>query len=148
MATADTDGDGFLDEEEFVRLVEETAAGTHEEEGDRCREAFGMYEMEGKGCITPLSLKLMMSRLGLHLDADDRVRGHDTQVRSEQRWRAHLRRVQDHDDDELIRLEVMRLDRLSYQSYASVFIGQAQKQCESIPSFVYLPFFVYSSAPL
>jgi calcium-binding protein CML len=71
MATADTDGDGFLDEEEFVRLVEEIAAGTHEEEGDRCREAFGMYEMEGRGCITPLSLKLMMSRLGLQLDTDE-----------------------------------------------------------------------------
>jgi calcium-binding protein CML len=69
MATADTDGDGFLDEEEFVRLVEE--AGTREEEGDRCREAFGMYEMQGRGCITPLSLKLMMSRLGLHLDVDE-----------------------------------------------------------------------------
>jgi calcium-binding protein CML len=71
MATADTDGDGFLDEEEFVRLVEETTAGTQDEERDRCREAFGMYEMEGRGCITPLSLKLMMSRLGLHLDVDE-----------------------------------------------------------------------------
>jgi calcium-binding protein CML len=71
MASADSDGDGFLDEEEFVRLVEETAAGTHEEEGDMCREAFGMYEMDGRGCITPLSLKLMMSRLGLHLDVDE-----------------------------------------------------------------------------
>ncbi|KAK1667289.1 hypothetical protein QYE76_055448 [Lolium multiflorum] len=70
MATADTDGDGFLDEEEFVRLVEETAAGTQDEEGDSCREAFGMYVMEGRGCITPLSLKLMMSRLGLHLDVN------------------------------------------------------------------------------
>jgi calcium-binding protein CML len=71
MATADTDGDGFLDEGEFVRLVEEMAAGTQDEEGDRCREAFGMYEMQGRGCITPLSLKLMMSRLGLHLDVDE-----------------------------------------------------------------------------
>jgi calcium-binding protein CML len=71
MATADTDGDGFLDEEEFVRLVEETVAGTHEEDGERCREAFGMYEMEGRGCITPQSLELMMSRLGLQLDADE-----------------------------------------------------------------------------
>ncbi|KAM0885939.1 hypothetical protein ACQ4PT_030003 [Festuca glaucescens] len=71
MATADTDGDGFLDEEEFVRLVEETEAATQEEEGDRCRDAFGMYEMQGRGCITPLSLKLMMSRLGLHLDVDE-----------------------------------------------------------------------------
>ncbi|XP_051221812.1 putative calcium-binding protein CML23 [Lolium perenne] len=62
---------GFLDEEEFVRLVEETAAGTQDEEGDRCREAFGMYVMEGRGCITPLSVKLMLSRLGLQLDVDE-----------------------------------------------------------------------------
>jgi calcium-binding protein CML len=71
MATADTDGDGFLDEEEFVRLVEETTASTQDEERDRCREAFGMYEMEGRGCITPLSLKLMMSKMGLHMDVDE-----------------------------------------------------------------------------
>lgn len=32
------------------------------------REAFAMYEMEGRGCITPLSLKLMLSKLGTHLD--------------------------------------------------------------------------------
>ncbi|VAH80170.1 unnamed protein product [Triticum turgidum subsp. durum] len=70
MASADADGDGQLDEEEFVRLVREAEAG-QEEEGDRCREAFGMYEMQGRGCITPLSLKLMMSRLGLHLDVDE-----------------------------------------------------------------------------
>lgn len=70
MASADADGDGLLDEEEFLRLVREAEAG-QEEEGGRCREAFGMYEMEGRGCITPLSLKLMMSRLGLHLDVDE-----------------------------------------------------------------------------
>ncbi|KAI5000594.1 hypothetical protein ZWY2020_005183 [Hordeum vulgare] len=70
MASADTDGDGLLDKEEFLRLVLETEAGK-EEEGDRCREAFGMYEMEGRGCITPLSLQLMMSKLGLHLAVDE-----------------------------------------------------------------------------
>ncbi|XP_037417953.1 putative calcium-binding protein CML23 [Triticum dicoccoides] len=70
MASADADGDGLLDEEEFLRLVREAEAD-HEEEGDRCREAFGMYEMEGRGCITPLSLKLMMSRLGLYLDVNE-----------------------------------------------------------------------------
>ncbi|XP_044357971.1 putative calcium-binding protein CML23 [Triticum aestivum] len=69
MASADTDGDGLLDEEGFLRLVREAEAG-HEEEENRCREAFGVYEMEGRGCITPLSLKLMMSRLGLHLEVD------------------------------------------------------------------------------
>ncbi|EAY77275.1 hypothetical protein OsI_05249 [Oryza sativa Indica Group] len=74
MALADTDGDGLLDEEEFVRLVTEMEADGDEEEDDddetcRClREAFAMYEMEGRGCITPLSLKLMLSKLGTHLD--------------------------------------------------------------------------------
>ena len=28
------------------------------------REAIGMYEMDGSGCITPKSLKRMLSRLG------------------------------------------------------------------------------------
>ncbi|XP_020156719.1 putative calcium-binding protein CML23 [Aegilops tauschii subsp. strangulata] len=64
------DGDGLLDGEEFLRLVRETESG-QEEEGDRCKEAFGMYKMEGRGCITPHSLELMMSRLGLHLNVDE-----------------------------------------------------------------------------
>ncbi|PVH37486.1 hypothetical protein PAHAL_5G015100 [Panicum hallii] len=74
MASADADGDGLLDEEEFVRLAgEEVEAEDHEhEEEDRrggwLREAFGMYEMEGSGCITALSLKLMLAKLGAHQD--------------------------------------------------------------------------------
>ena len=67
MASADADGDGLLDEEEFVRL----AGNVVEAEDDRCRwlrEAFGMYEMEGSGCITALSLKLMLAKLGAHRD--------------------------------------------------------------------------------
>ncbi|XP_006646691.1 putative calcium-binding protein CML23 [Oryza brachyantha] len=72
MASADTDGDGLLDEEEFARLVREMEVDDEEDDGDdkcRClREAFGMYEMEGRGCITPLSLKLMLSKLGMRLD--------------------------------------------------------------------------------
>ena len=72
LVAVDADGDGLLNQEEFSRL----AAGAHEEDDvdvrQRClREAFGMYEMEGRGCITPLSLKLMMSRLGLHLNVDE-----------------------------------------------------------------------------
>ena len=31
---------------------------------EELREAFRMYEMEGSGCITPKSLKRMLSRLG------------------------------------------------------------------------------------
>lgn len=41
MASADSDG---LLDEEFLRLVREAEAG-HEEEENRCREAFRMYEM-------------------------------------------------------------------------------------------------------
>ncbi|CAO1947288.1 unnamed protein product [Urochloa humidicola] len=70
MASADADGDGLLDEEEFVRL----AAEAEEAEEDRrrwLREAFGMYEMEGSGCITALSLKLMLAKLGAHRDIAD-----------------------------------------------------------------------------
>lgn len=65
MASADTNGDGMLDEQEFVRLARETGA---DEECRWLREAFRMYEMEGRGCITPLSLKLMLGKLGAHRD--------------------------------------------------------------------------------
>ena len=73
MASADVDGDGLLDEEEFVRLAGEVVeAEDHDyDDEDRCRwlrEAFGMYEMESSGCITALSLKLMLAKLGAHRD--------------------------------------------------------------------------------
>ncbi|CAM0147739.1 unnamed protein product [Urochloa decumbens] len=70
MASADADGDGLLDEEEFVRLAAEVLEADEEEEDRRrwLREAFGMYEMEGSGCITALSLKLMLAKLGAHRD--------------------------------------------------------------------------------
>ncbi|XP_038875509.1 putative calcium-binding protein CML23 [Benincasa hispida] len=57
VAAFDWNGDGLLDMEEFGRLVE----GDDEEE---VREAFQMYEMEGLGVITPVSLRRMLSRLG------------------------------------------------------------------------------------
>uniref|UniRef100_A0ACD5XH35 Uncharacterized protein n=1 Tax=Avena sativa TaxID=4498 RepID=A0ACD5XH35_AVESA len=72
VASADTNGDRLLDEEEFLRLV-----GTETEEEnelERCRglrEAFGMYEVKGQGCITPASLMLMLSRLGSHKDIEE-----------------------------------------------------------------------------
>ncbi|GFY87318.1 calcium-binding EF-hand family protein [Actinidia rufa] len=58
----DSDGDGQLGLDDFVRLIE----GTEEEEKVRdLREAFKMYEMEdGSGCITPRSLKRTLSKLG------------------------------------------------------------------------------------
>ncbi|OEL34083.1 putative calcium-binding protein CML19 [Dichanthelium oligosanthes] len=69
VASVDTDGDGLLSKEEFLKLVH-----LENEEEERCRglkEAFGMYEMKGEGCITPLSLKRMLSKLGSHQEIDE-----------------------------------------------------------------------------
>ena len=69
VASADGDGDGLLSQEEFLKLVR-----LENQEEERCRglkEAFGMYEMKGEGCITPLSLKRMLSKLGSHQEVDE-----------------------------------------------------------------------------
>ncbi|KAF8646771.1 hypothetical protein HU200_065566 [Digitaria exilis] len=69
VASVDADGDGLLDADEFARLA---LAEVGEEERHRgLRQAFGMYEMEGEGCITPTSLKRMLSKLGAHQEIDD-----------------------------------------------------------------------------
>ncbi|KAF8646773.1 hypothetical protein HU200_065568 [Digitaria exilis] len=69
VASVDADGDGLLDEPEFLRLAGEVSADDEDEEKCRwLREAFSMYEMEGSGRITALSLKLMLGRLGAHRD--------------------------------------------------------------------------------
>ncbi|CAN4116501.1 unnamed protein product [Withania somnifera] len=60
----DSDNDGLLDFDDFVRLVEDGGSGTEEEKEYELKEAFSMYEMEGCGCITPESLKRMLDRLG------------------------------------------------------------------------------------
>ncbi|KAG9455547.1 hypothetical protein H6P81_000055 [Aristolochia fimbriata] len=57
----DSDGDGFLGLDDFVRLMQ--VEGEEERRRDLA-EAFGMYEMEGLGCITPKSLNRMLTRLG------------------------------------------------------------------------------------
>ncbi|KAJ6776847.1 EF-HAND CALCIUM-BINDING DOMAIN CONTAINING PROTEIN [Salix koriyanagi] len=57
----DLDEDGAVKLEDFVKFVE----GGEEEERERdLKEAFKMYEMEESCCITPKSLKRMLSRLG------------------------------------------------------------------------------------
>ncbi|GMH25696.1 hypothetical protein Nepgr_027539 [Nepenthes gracilis] len=61
VETSDEDGDGLLGLEEFARLVE---GGEEEEKMEVLTEAFRMYQMEDIGCITPNSLKRMLSRLG------------------------------------------------------------------------------------
>ncbi|KAK3166535.1 hypothetical protein QOZ80_1AG0046990 [Eleusine coracana subsp. coracana] len=72
VASVDADGDGLLDGDEFVRLVSAAEVAEHDDERRRgLREAFGMYEMEGQGCITPTSLKRMLARLGSHQGIDD-----------------------------------------------------------------------------
>ncbi|WOL04821.1 hypothetical protein Cni_G13543 [Canna indica] len=62
------DGDGLLDLGEFKKLVE--AASEEEKERD-LRAAFKMYENESEGCITPKSLKRMLSRLGSSTGIDE-----------------------------------------------------------------------------
>ncbi|KAL4378171.1 hypothetical protein GQ457_02G012360 [Hibiscus cannabinus] len=58
----DTDGDGLLGLEGFIRLVDEVG---EEDKMKDLKEAFKMYEMEaGCGFITPESLKEMLGRLG------------------------------------------------------------------------------------
>ncbi|KAG1371548.1 putative calcium-binding protein CML31 [Cocos nucifera] len=69
VRSADKDGDGLLDLEEFVGLV--GLEGEEEKKERELREAFGMYEMEGEGCITPRSLKRMLSRLGSSRELED-----------------------------------------------------------------------------
>jgi calcium-binding protein CML len=63
VASADADGDGMLCEAEFLKLALHSD-GEEEERTRELREAFGMYEMEGEGCITPASLGRMLGRLG------------------------------------------------------------------------------------
>ncbi|CAO1943082.1 unnamed protein product [Urochloa humidicola] len=71
VASVDADGDGLLDADEFARLVQHAGVVEEEERHRGLRLAFGMYEMEGQGCITPTSLKRMLSRLGAHQEIDD-----------------------------------------------------------------------------
>ncbi|KAK3163044.1 hypothetical protein QOZ80_1BG0096870 [Eleusine coracana subsp. coracana] len=69
VSSVDADGDGLLNQEEFLKLVQ-----LETEEGERCqglKEAFRMYEMKGEGFITPMSLKRMLSKLGAHQDIDE-----------------------------------------------------------------------------
>ncbi|XP_019161665.1 PREDICTED: putative calcium-binding protein CML19 [Ipomoea nil] len=61
--------DGLLGFEEFVRLLED---GNDEDKARDLKEAFSLYEMDdGCGCITPKSLKRMLSRLGESRTIDD-----------------------------------------------------------------------------
>lgn len=64
IQSSDLNGDGVLDFDEFLKLME---GNQEEEEEKNCelRDAFALYVMEGSNSITPASLKRMLSRLGL-----------------------------------------------------------------------------------
>lgn len=58
----DSDGDGLLSFEDLVEVVE---GANEEEKVNDLKLAFKLYEeMEGCGCITPRSLRRMLSKLG------------------------------------------------------------------------------------
>ena len=58
IGCTDSDGDGLLGYEDFVSLVSVKA------EEEELRDAFGMYEMKGEGCITAESLRRTLRQLG------------------------------------------------------------------------------------
>ncbi|KZV42080.1 Polcalcin Jun o [Dorcoceras hygrometricum] len=69
VALADSDGDGLLCFEDFVRIIE--GAGEEDKASD-LKEAFKMYvEAEAGYCITAKSLRRMLSRLGERTTVDD-----------------------------------------------------------------------------
>ncbi|CAI9277179.1 unnamed protein product [Lactuca saligna] len=68
-AMMDSDGDGLLSMEDLIKVVEDA---NEEEKANDLKMAFKMYEeMEGCGCITPKSLKRMLSKLGESRTVDD-----------------------------------------------------------------------------
>ena len=71
VESMDSDGDGFLGFEEFMWWMEKEAGDDQERKMEDLREAFRMYEMDGSGCITPKSLKRMLSRLGESRSVED-----------------------------------------------------------------------------
>lgn len=61
VGSTDSDGDGLLEFDDFVKLVESEG---EEEKAKSLREAFQLYEMKGHDCITPNSLRVAFGRLG------------------------------------------------------------------------------------
>ncbi|XP_022928328.1 putative calcium-binding protein CML19 [Cucurbita moschata] len=68
VAAFDVDGDGGLDVEEFERFVDD---GEEEEKVKELREAFKMYEMDGSGLITAVSLRRTLKKLGEFVSLED-----------------------------------------------------------------------------
>ncbi|GLU00161.1 hypothetical protein SLE2022_175470 [Rubroshorea leprosula] len=70
VVSSDKDGDGLLGFDEFQKMIE-GGESTEEEKKKELREAFGMYTMDGLGCITAASLRRTLSRLGESRSVDD-----------------------------------------------------------------------------
>ncbi|KAL3640050.1 hypothetical protein CASFOL_015018 [Castilleja foliolosa] len=68
VALMDSDGDGSMCLEDFVRIID--GAGEEEKAKDLAA-AFRMYAVEGSACITPKSLRVMLSRLGERKSVDE-----------------------------------------------------------------------------
>ncbi|KAM0058322.1 putative EF-hand domain-containing protein [Helianthus debilis subsp. tardiflorus] len=65
----DSDGDGLLSMEDLVKVVE---SANEEETIHDLKMAYKLYEeTEGSGCITPKSLRRMLSKLGESRTVDD-----------------------------------------------------------------------------
>lgn len=64
LASSDSNGDGMLEFDDFVRLVGGEEEEEEEEKLRSMREAFGVYEMEGRGVITDASLKRALEGIG------------------------------------------------------------------------------------
>ena len=71
VESMDPDGDGLLGSEEFVGWMEREIRGDEERKIEELREAFRIYAVEGSECITPKSLKRMLSRLGESTSLED-----------------------------------------------------------------------------
>lgn len=61
VESMDSDGDGMLGFDDFIKLV---GPEGEEEKGRSLREAFRVYKMDGQECITPTSLKRALGKLG------------------------------------------------------------------------------------
>ncbi|TYH24192.1 hypothetical protein ES288_A03G071900v1 [Gossypium darwinii] len=64
----DSNGDELLDLEDLIKLMEED---DEEEKLKDLRQAFGMYDEDGCGFITPKGLKKMLKKLGESKSIDE-----------------------------------------------------------------------------
>ncbi|KAI0496553.1 hypothetical protein KFK09_022876 [Dendrobium nobile] len=68
VESSDSDGDGVLGYDDFVKLVD---MEEEEERESTIKEAFLAYEMDGSGCITAGSLRRGLRRLGEEKSVDE-----------------------------------------------------------------------------